>query len=137
VIFAPALKHLGAFVMSQGFSGPIAYYDERYRRDASPLLDELALAIDHVVPYSKKGAHDDSNFVTACSKCNAKKGDRSATAHAQRHPFKPVRGKYGEPRHWDGLASYFFVAGRADPKALTFHERKWLTALEEHFAQPR
>lgn len=132
VIFAPALKYLAAFVKSRGFDGPLAYYDERYRRDASPLLDELGLAIDHVVAFAKGGEHGEANFVTACSKCNARKGDRDAADHAKLHPARPVRSKHGEPTHWDGLASYFMVVGRANPRALTPHERKWLAALESH-----
>jgi hypothetical protein len=134
VIFAPALKYLGQFVESRGFSGSLAYYDVRYRRDASPLLDELGLAIDHVEAYSKGGEHGEANFVAACSRCNALKGDRSAAEFAADHPKRTVRSTHGEPKRWDGLASYFIVVGRANEGALTAQERKWLHALEAHLA---
>ena len=35
----------------------------------------LTLQIDHVVPFSKNGPDDESNFVTACNQCNAGKAD--------------------------------------------------------------
>lgn len=36
-----------------------------------------ARCLDHVVPYSKGGSNEDSNLVTSCKKCNAKKGART------------------------------------------------------------
>lgn len=132
VIFAPALKFLEWFVGARGFEGLLAYYHERYRRDASPLLDELGLAIDHVKAFAKGGEHSEANFVTACSRCNAKKGDRDASDYATLHPRKAVRSAHGEPVQWDGLASYFVVVARENPSALTPHERKWFVAIENH-----
>jgi 5-methylcytosine-specific restriction endonuclease McrA len=38
---------------------------------------EKKLTIDHVVPLSKGGRHEWTNVVTACSKCNNRKGDKS------------------------------------------------------------
>lgn len=38
------------------------------------------LEIDHVRPYSRGGAHNITNFVTACQRCNAGKGDRPIRA---------------------------------------------------------
>src|SRR5882672_4649359 len=112
VVFAPSLKYLSTFVTEQGFAGPLAYYNLQYSRDAAPLLDELGAAIDHVHAYSRAGAHDETNFVTACSRCNAKKGSGDAESFANRHPRPLVRAKHGEPNHWDGLAAYFIVVGR-------------------------
>jgi 5-methylcytosine-specific restriction endonuclease McrA len=34
------------------------------------------LTLDHVIPRSKNGPHSWDNVVTACEKCNSKKGDR-------------------------------------------------------------
>jgi hypothetical protein len=52
VIFAPAMKYLARFMQEQGHKGLLAYWSSAYRRDASPLLDELAAAVDHVTPFS-------------------------------------------------------------------------------------
>ena len=35
-----------------------------------------ALSVDHIVPWSKGGSHDESNFQTLCRRCNSKKGAR-------------------------------------------------------------
>lgn len=35
------------------------------------------LTLDHVIPRSKGGKHSWDNVVTACERCNAKKGDRT------------------------------------------------------------
>jgi hypothetical protein len=48
------------------------------------------------------------------------------------HPPRPVKGKYGEPKHWDGLASMFIVLAREAPARLSASERLWLRALESH-----
>ncbi len=38
---------------------------------------EKKLTVDHVVPLSKGGRNEWTNVVTACSKCNNRKGDKS------------------------------------------------------------
>lgn len=35
------------------------------------------LTLDHVVPQSRGGPHDDENLVTCCKSCNTKKGART------------------------------------------------------------
>ena len=37
---------------------------------------QYRLEIDHVLPWSKGGAHNISNFVCACRKCNRQKSDK-------------------------------------------------------------
>jgi hypothetical protein len=132
VLFGPALKFLKRYVVAEGMPQSLAYHNEQYSRDAAPLLDELGSAIDHLEAYSKGGAHDSSNFVTACSRCNAKKGTSDATGFAKRNPRPKVRAKNGEPTRWDGFAAYFVVEGRRSPGSLTLRERNWLKALEEY-----
>ena len=52
------------------------------------------LTLDHVVPRSKGGKSAWNNLVTACKKCNARKGD-STPEKAQLHlRSKPVRPSY-------------------------------------------
>ena len=47
-------------------------------------------------------------------------------------PWK-VKGKHGEPVHWDGLASAFVALARDRINSLSATERKWLAALEQHW----
>lgn len=53
---------------------------------------EKKLTVDHVVPLSKGGRHEWTNVVTACSKCNNRKGDKSpekANLRLLANPEKP------------------------------------------------
>jgi 5-methylcytosine-specific restriction endonuclease McrA len=45
-----------------------------------PLLDHLGAVVDHVEAFSRGGTHDETNFVTACNKCNARKNNTDAAA---------------------------------------------------------
>jgi hypothetical protein len=42
---------------------------------------------------------------------------------------KPIKGKYGEPQHWDGLTALFVVLAQRDRSGLTLSERDWLKVL--------
>ena len=131
-IFPLAMKYLGEFVRQRKFELPIAYYDPRYRRDAAPLLDHLACVLDHVAAHSKGGASTEDNLAVACNKCNVRKNSRQQKAFLADNPLKPVKGMYGEPRHWDGLASLFVVLSRENGSRLTPSERVWLRELEAY-----
>jgi hypothetical protein len=84
----------------------------------------------------KGGAHDEANFATICSKCNARKGTRSSEQHAAIDAPRVVKGKYGEPTAWDGLASTYFMLARQSLRVLTASEKGWLRALEAWYAAP-
>jgi hypothetical protein len=125
------MKYLTRFMQEQGCEGPLAYWSSAYRRDASPLLDELAAAVDHVIAFAAGGAHDELNFVTACYKCNTRKNVSSSDEfHKKYPPPPPVKGIYGEPKNWDGFSAVFIVLARQNRSALTRSEAQWLTALE-------
>jgi len=50
------------------------------------------LTLDHVLPSSRGGTHSWTNLVTACKRCNAKKGDytpEEAEMVLKRKPHKP------------------------------------------------
>ena len=66
------------------------------------------LTLDHVVPSSKGGAHTWTNLVTACKRCNAKKGDytpEEAGMTLRRKPTKPSYSLFlhdaGNDSEWD------------------------------------
>jgi 5-methylcytosine-specific restriction endonuclease McrA len=51
------------------------------------------LTLDHVIPSSKGGQHTWANLVTACKRCNAKKGDNTpdeAGMTLRKRPLKPT-----------------------------------------------
>jgi hypothetical protein len=131
-VFPLAMKYAAQFVREKGYELPTAYYDMRYRRDRAPLLDHLACVIDHVEAYSRGGEHDVGNFAVACNKCNVRKSNEEKRTFLQQNPGQPVRGKYGEPSHWDGMSSLFVVLARENPDRLTVNERKWLNELERY-----
>ena len=129
-IFPLALKQLAQAVGSDFPGLPLAYWNPQWRRDAAPLLDELAASVDHVHAHSKGGAHDESNFATICARCNARKGSRSTEEHLIAYPPAAVRGKYGDPTTWDGLTSMFVYFAKRSTKPLTPTEKAWLRILE-------
>ncbi|MEO8514303.1 MAG: HNH endonuclease [Ignavibacteria bacterium] len=55
---------------------------------------DLALTIDHIVPKSKGGDDTWENLVTACVKCNNKKGD-----HSPEEAKMPLLKKPSKPSH--------------------------------------
>jgi len=126
-----AMKYLELFVREKGIRLPLAYYDFHYRRDAAPLLDQLACVIDHVTPHAHGGTAASENLAVACNKCNARKSSTEKAAHLAKHPAKRIRGRYGEPTQWDGLASVFIAIGREKAHQLTPRERVWLRELEK------
>jgi 5-methylcytosine-specific restriction endonuclease McrA len=127
-VFAPALRVLELLARERGHEGPLAYHDPRWRRDRAPLLDHLAAVVDHVEAFSRGGAHDETNFVTACNKCNARKNNVIAKEFERAIPQRAVKGKYGEPEHWDGFSTLFVLLsrGRHDVSA---SEKGWLAGL--------
>jgi 5-methylcytosine-specific restriction endonuclease McrA len=52
------------------------------------------LTLDHVVPSSRGGIHTWTNLVTACKRCNAKKGDFSLEEAGMNLPRKPYKPSY-------------------------------------------
>ena len=86
--------------------------------------------IDHVEAYSRGGTHDDPNFVTSCNKCNMRKSAGSAEKFSSRLPLVPIKGKYGEPVHWDGFSSLFILLAERSLQAAIRSEREWLIALK-------
>jgi HNH endonuclease. len=131
-VFHLALQQLSEVVAADLPTLTLAYWDPRWRRDAAPLLDELAASVDHVDAYSKGGAHDITNFATICARCNARKGTRSREEHLAANKPWVVKGKHGEPTCWDGLAWVFVVFARRASRPLTSAEKGWLAALEPY-----
>jgi hypothetical protein len=129
VVFAPAMKYLQEELRKGGYEN-LAYWRYAYDRCGAPLLDELAAVIDHVKAFSVGGPADADNLTTACNRCNMRKNMSAAEKWEREHPIKPIRGKYGEPKNWDGLSSLFVYLAKRDPSNLKQTEKEWLKALE-------
>jgi len=136
-VFHLAIKLLGERVARLLPSVPIAYWDPRWRRDQSPLLDQLAAEIDHVEAFSSGGAHAEANFATICVKCKSRKGARTREQHLTIDAPRLVKGKYGEPTAWDGLASTYVMLARESIRALSVTEKGWLQAFESWYDTQR
>jgi 5-methylcytosine-specific restriction endonuclease McrA len=137
VIFSPAMRFLELELRNAGHTAPLAYYHRKGTRQGSPLLDELAASIDHVEAFSTGGPSDEENLRTSCWKCNTRKNSMPLAEWDRRHKHKPVKGKYGEPQHWDGLSSMFVVLAGRFPEKLTAGEREWLRALRAPASSPK
>jgi hypothetical protein len=123
------MKYLERYVRSRGHAGPLAWSSFAWRRDASPLLDQLGAVIDHVKAFSAGGSHDVSNFATACAKCNMRKSAEAVDEFQKKHPLRSVKGKYGEPQYWDGFSTLFVLMVRDDQRGVTRSEMEWYRAL--------
>ena len=129
MIFAPAMRYLELFAKRHRDTAALAYHDSRWRRDKAPLLDHLGAVIDRVQAHSRGGACNEANFVTSCNKCNTRKSDALPQDFGARSPLRPIRGKYGEPEHWDGLSTLFIILVEQAPHFASPTERDWLHAL--------
>jgi len=125
------MKFLELEMRNAGYAGRLAYYHSHWTRDGSPLLDELGAVIDHVQAFSTGGPCTEENLCTACAKCNGRKSSAPVDKWNQREKRSPIKGKYGEPQHWDGLSSLFVVLAGRYPAKLTAVERGWLRAIIE------
>jgi len=129
VIFSPVMKYLELELRNSGYTGPLAYYHLHGTRHGAPLLDELGAVIDHVEAFSTGGSGMEENLCTACCKCNVRKSSAPLNKWNQREKRKPIKGKYGEPQHWDGLSHLFVMLADRNLSALTAGEREWLKVL--------
>jgi len=117
-------------VRNAGQDAPLAYYHAHWTRDGAPLLDELGAVIDHVTAFAAGGPDSEKNLCTACAKCNGRKSSAPLDKWGQREKRSLIKGKYGEPQHWDGLASVFGMLAERNPASLTVVERDWLKAIK-------
>lgn len=71
------------------------------------------LTVDHVLPRSRGGTHTWENVVTACGRCNRRKGNRTPEEAGMPLRTRPARPRYmaiallGEGRNHDVWEKYF------------------------------
>jgi 5-methylcytosine-specific restriction endonuclease McrA len=137
VLFPPALKYLQRHSRKLGYNGPLALFDDFWTRTHAPLLHHLGAVVDHVEAFARGGAHDESNFATACTKCNNRKLSVPMVEFAARSPRRPVTSRHGEPRDWDGLSGLFLCLLERDRSSATQDEKKWYDALLSDMSDAR
>lgn len=131
VIFASVMKFVESELRQSGHAGDLAYYNAHWTRQCAPLLDELSAVIDHVEAFSAGGPDNIENLVTACNKCIGQKNSATSANWGERRPRKFVKGKYGEPVHWDGLSNLFVMLAHQNSTGLSVSEQQWLAAITE------
>ena len=131
VIFSPVMRLLDLELRNAGCGAELSYYHAHWTRNGAPLLDELGAVLDHVEAFSAGGPCTEENLATACAKCNGRKSSAPLDKWGQREKRSPIKGKYGEPQHWDGLASVFVMLAERNMTNLTAGEKDWLKALRE------
>jgi hypothetical protein len=131
VIFAPVLRLMEMEVRRQDAVVPLAYYHAHWTRRDSPLLDELGAVLDHIEAFRAGGLCSPENLCTACCKCNGRKSSAGLRDWERRKKRTAIKGKYGEPQHWDGLTSLFVVLASRNNVGLTATERRWLKAITQ------
>lgn len=92
----PAVIRIGRYV-SVPYKGVMLTRQNVFRRDSYACQycgSAKDLTIDHVIPRSKNGKSTWSNLVTACKRCNSRKGDRSPEQVGFRLKTKPVKPSY-------------------------------------------
>jgi hypothetical protein len=132
-VFPLTFKLLSELVTTELPEVPIALWNPQWRRDLSPVLDELGVSVDHVHAFSKGGAENIRNFATICARCNARKSAKSKEDYLKESKPWPVKGRHGEPKDWDGLASLFVVLARKTDRDLTSTEKGWLREFEARY----
>lgn len=135
-IFSPTLRLLQLFVSRSGNQAPLAYYHPNWRRDTAPLLDHMGAVIDHVEAFATGGADELKNLATACNKCNARKNRRTVPEFQEAHPLRRVKGRFGEPKTWDGLTAVFLSLAEGG-MTLTSTEKAWKAALTRRLTASR
>ena len=67
-----------------------------------------------------------------------RKNAEAVDGFQKKHPLRKVRGKYGEPKDWDGFAILFVLLVKDDRTGVTRSEMEWYEALtrESRTTQP-
>jgi HNH endonuclease len=123
-IFYPVMPLLGVI-----FPEHFPFHSNWKAGQTHPAVANCSSVVDHVVPGSLHGEWlDESNLVTACWPCNARKGD--LTLEKLGWELRPV----GESS-WDGLSGFYRqlweIAGRPTAEAHPL----WLRALNDAAAR--
>ncbi len=119
LIFPPVLR-----LVSAELPRDFPYHPNWKTDETHPAYWELAATVDHLVPVSRGGADDESNWVTTSMAHNgAKMNWTLAQLGWTLHPC-------GDIEKWDGLARWFLEYGKEHPGAVRGQIRQWYRAAE-------
>ena len=120
LVFPPVLRVLSSILPSD------FPYHPNWKTDLThPAYWELGATIDHVVPVSRGGKDDESNWVTSSMARNFAK--MNSTLEELGWALLPP----GDVREWDGLLSWFVLHAEAHPEVCaTGSMRQWHRAAK-------
>jgi 5-methylcytosine-specific restriction endonuclease McrA len=119
-IFYPVMPLLGLIFPEQ-----FPYHSNWKAEQAHPAVAALSSTVDHVVPGAAGGEWlAETNLVTACWPCNARKGD--LTLEQLRWQLRPP-----QESDWDGLAGSYWRLWEIAGKPTNEAHPLWLRALGE------
>ena len=126
VVFPPVFR-----VLSLALPGDFPYHPAWKTELTHPAYWELGATIDHVVPVSRGGSDDPSNWVTASMASNSAK--MNWTIEELDWALHPP----GDPRVWDRLLGWFLEYAERHPNVLTGRIRDWHRAARLAVAEGR
>ena len=118
LVFPPVLRVIST-ILPEDFP-----YHPNWKTDVThPAYWDLSATVDHLVPVSRGGADDESNWVTTSGGRNSAKGNWSLEDLGwSLHPP-------GDFDEWDGLLKWFVQYTEKHPKVLLDHSmRQWRRA---------
>ena len=92
----PAVIRLGSYI-NVPYKGVVLSRQNVFRRDGFQCQycgSSKELTLDHVIPRSKNGKSSWTNLVTACKRCNTRKGDYTPEAAGLKLRKPPVKPSY-------------------------------------------
>jgi hypothetical protein len=101
------------------------YHPNWRTEDTHPAFWELSATLDHVIPVTRGGADDESNWVTTSMARNSAKSNGTLEEIGwSLHPL-------GDMKQWDGLLGWFVEYATAHPHVVaSAYMRSWLRAAK-------
>lgn len=122
LVFPPVLR-----VLSQVLPNEFPFHPNWKTDLTHPSYWEVGATVDHVVPVTRGGADDESNWVTTSMARNSAK--MNWTLKELGWTLHPA----GDISHWDGLVGWFLRYTAAYPATLNTSIRGWHRAAESAF----
>jgi 5-methylcytosine-specific restriction endonuclease McrA len=123
LVFPPVLR-----ILSQVLPNEFPYHPNWKTDLTHPSYWEVGATVDHIVPVTRGGADDESNWVTTSMARNSAKMNWSLTELGWTlHPP-------GDVKQWDGLVGWFLRYTAAHPSSVTTAIRGWHRAASAIFA---
>ena len=123
LVFPPVLR-----ILSQAMPNEFPFHPNWKTDLTHPSYWEVGATVDHVVPVTRGGADDESNWVTTSMARNSAK--MNWTLKELGWTLHPP----GDIKHWDGLIGWFLDYTAAHPSTLTTSIKGWHRAAKSALA---